>query len=362
MCLSAPTTTYTTYSLAARSTILLTGWPNATEEKKENRKIMYALQISSFGEPSDVVERVELPDPHDPLGNEVLVAMEYAPIDGSDLLTIRGQYGSLPSLPTGLGFEGVGRILSVGEEVDDLKVGDRALLLSPAPSWREKIILPSTRLVPLPHNADPQQLSMLSINPPTAALLLSEYVELKPGDWVIHNAGNSGVGRSVIAFAKDRGLRTVSLVRRPELIDELVAAGGDIVLVDGAEISARVAQATGNAKIALAIDGVGGEAMLSLSSCLSPGGTLVLYYAVSSQPSLASFVDLVYRNVTIRGFWYANPAFHASPKLMEAIKTGARLIAEGKLHVPVAATYPLFAAKEAIAHAQRGGKILFKLS
>jgi NADPH:quinone reductase-like Zn-dependent oxidoreductase len=203
---------------------------------------------------------------------------------------------------------------------------------------------------------------MLSINPPTAALLLSAYVELKPGEWVIQNAGNSGVGRSVIAFAKDRGLRTVSLVRRPELIDELVAAGGDIVLVGGAELSARVAQATGNAKIALAIDGVGGEAMPSLSSCLSPGGTLVLYYAVSSKPSLASFVDLVYRNVTIRGFWYANPAFHASPKLMEAIKTGTRLIAEGKLHVPVAATYPLVAAKEAIAHAQRGGKVLFKCS
>ncbi len=203
---------------------------------------MYALQISRFGEPSDVLELVKLPDPHDPLANEVLVAVEYAPINGSDLLTIRGQYGRLPSLPTGLGFEGVGRILSVGGEVDDLKVGDRVLLPSSSPSWREKVILPSTGLFPLPQNADPQQLSMLSINPPTAALLLSEYVELKPGDWVIQNAGNSGVGRSVIAFAKDRGLRTVSLVRRQELIDELVAAGGDIVLVDEREdrLSARL--------------------------------------------------------------------------------------------------------------------------
>jgi NADPH:quinone reductase-like Zn-dependent oxidoreductase len=323
--------------------------------------MMYALQISSFGEPSDVVELVKLPDPHDPLANEVLVAVEYAPIDGSDIQTIRGLYGRLPSLPTGLGHEGVGQILSVGEEVTHLKVGDRVLLLSPSTSWREKILLPSTRLFLLPHNVDPQQLSMLSINPPTAALLLSEYVELKPGDWVIQNAGNSGVGRSVIAFAKDRGLRTVSLVRRPELIDDLLTAGGDIVLVDGAELSARVAEATGNAKIALAIDGVGGEAMLSLSRCLSPGGTLVLYYAVSMKPSLASFVDLVYRNVTIRGFWFANPAFHASPKLMEAINTGAGLIAEGKLQMPVAATYPLVEAKEAIAHAQRGGKVLFKI-
>ncbi len=62
---------------------------------------MYALQISTFGEPSHVVERVKLPDPDAPLANEVLVAVEYAPINNTDLLTIRGQYGVLPSLPTG---------------------------------------------------------------------------------------------------------------------------------------------------------------------------------------------------------------------------------------------------------------------
>ncbi len=253
---------------------------------------MYALQISTFGEPSDVVERVKIPDPEAPMANEVLVAVEYAPINSSALLTIRGQYGVLPSLPAGLGNEGVGRILSVGEEVNHLKVGDRVLIPYSHSSWRERIVLQATDLFPLPQGADPQQLSMLGINPPTGALLLSEYVQLKPGDWVIQNAGNSGVGRSVIAFAKERGLRTASLVRRQELIDELLAAGGDIVLVDGAEISARVAQATGHAQLALALDGVGGEAMLSLSGSLTPGGTLVVYSAVSRKPGLASVVNV----------------------------------------------------------------------
>jgi hypothetical protein len=55
-------------------------------------------------------------------------------------------------------------------------------------------------------DAGPQQLAMLAINPPTAALLLSEYIDLKPGEWVVQNAANSGVGRWVIAFAKMRGL------------------------------------------------------------------------------------------------------------------------------------------------------------
>jgi NADPH:quinone reductase-like Zn-dependent oxidoreductase len=267
-----------------------------------------------------------------------------------------------PPLPTGVGNEGVGRILAVGKEVDHLQVGDRVLIPSTHYSWRERLVVPAADLFPLPPGADPQQLSMGSINPPTAALLLSEYVDLSPGEWVIQDAGNSGVGRWVIAFARERGLRIASLVRRQELIGELVAAGSDVVLVDGAGIVDRVAEATGHAQIPLALDGIGGAAMQSLSSCLSPGGTLVMYAFMSGQPGVANPSDLIFRGVTIRGFWLDAPGIRASPKVVEGIKAGARLIAEGKLHVPVAAVYPLTAAKEALIHAQKGGKVLFACS
>ncbi len=327
---------------------------------------MYALQIATFGDPAEVVELVALPEPDAPGAGEVLVAVAYAPINTSALLMIRGQYGLRPALPAGVGNEGVGRILAVGDEVSHLHVGDRVLLPSNRPTWRERLVLPSAELVPMPPDADAQQLAMLRINPPTAALLLSEYVDLSPGEWVIQNAGNSGVGRSVIAFAKERGLHTVSLVRRREVIDDVLAAGSDVVLVDGPELPARVAAATERqAQIRLALDGGGGAAMMSLSSCLAPGGTLILYAFMSEQPGVASPSDIIFRRVTIRGFWLENPEVRASPKMLEAIQTGARLITEGKLHVPVAATYPLGAAKEAITHAEQGGragKVLFECS
>jgi NADPH:quinone reductase-like Zn-dependent oxidoreductase len=323
---------------------------------------MHALQISRFGAPSEVVELVEAPDPGAPGVNEVLVEVEYSPINNSDLLTIRGWYGVRPTLPSGIGNEGVGRILAVGTGVDHLKMGDRVVISARRSTWREQILLPASDLFPLPLGADLQQCSMLSINPPTAALLLSEYVTLSPGDWVIQNAGNSGVGRSVIAFALERGLRTVSLVRRPELIDELLAAGGDVVLVEGAEVAAQAAQATSNARFALAIDGVGGESTRFLGSLLVPGGLVVVYSAASGKPGLVNPVDIIFRDVAVRGFWLDAPAFHQSPKVLEAMKTGARLLAEGKLYAPVAATYPLTAAKEAFTHAQHGGKVLFDLS
>ena len=102
--------------------------------------------------------------------------------------------------------------------------------------------------------------------------------------------------------------------------------------------------------------------MQSLSGSLTPGGTLVVYAFMSQQPGQANPADIIFRQVTIRGFWIEAPAVRASPKIVEAIKTGARLIAEGKVHVPVAAVYPLTAAKEAIIHAQTGGKVLFACS
>ncbi len=57
-----------------------------------------------------------------------------------------------------------------------------------------------------------------------------------------------------------------------------------------------------------------------------------------------------------------SPLFMGSAKIAEGIKLGTRLIAEGKLSVPIAATYPLSSAAAALAHAQKGGKVLFKLS
>ncbi|HEX2681019.1 MAG TPA: zinc-dependent alcohol dehydrogenase family protein [Candidatus Dormibacteraeota bacterium] len=324
---------------------------------------MEALQISKHGVPAEVVQLVDISEPDAPKTNEVLAAVEYAPINQSEQLKIMGRYPLLPaSFPAGVGNEGVARILSVGNGVAGLKPGDRVLVPAMYPAWRERILLPAAGLFALPAGADPQQLSMLSINPPTAALLLSEYVDLKPGDWVLQNAGNSGVGRSVIAIAKSRGLLTISLVRRPELVDELTERGADVVLVDGPDIAARVAKASDNAKIRLAIDGIAGESTASLSKCLEPGGTVVLYSFTSGKPGLANGVDLVFRNVTLRGFWLYSPQFLGSAKVVQAIKLGAQLVAEGKLAVPIAATYSLRSAAAALAHAQKGGKVLFEIS
>ena len=70
---------------------------------------MRAVQISAFGDPREVARLVELPDPATPGPDEALVEVEYAPINPSDLLLIRGLYGVRPSLPATVGSEEIGR-------------------------------------------------------------------------------------------------------------------------------------------------------------------------------------------------------------------------------------------------------------
>ena len=88
--------------------------------------------------------------------------------------------------------------------------------------------------------ADPLQLAMLTANPPTALLMLEQFGALGAGDWVVQNAANSGVGAAVVAVARERGLRTVNVVRRESAAAEVEALGGDLVLVDGPDLARRV--------------------------------------------------------------------------------------------------------------------------
>src|ERR1700716_3845361 len=318
---------------------------------------MRAVHLTAFGNPVDGLEFVDISEPDAPGPNQVLTGVEFSPVNPNDLMLAQGIYAIRPALPTVIGNEGVGRVLAGGPGVESVKVGDRVLAPLSSFTWRERMVISAGGLSTLPPDADPQQLAMLAINPPTAALLLSEYVNLKPSEWVVQNAANSGVGRWVIAFAKMRGLKTVNIVRRPELVPELEAIGGDLVVVDSPDVSERIKAAVGQAELRLALDGVSGPATGVLAATLSPRGTLVSFAAMSLDPMSISPMDVIFKPLTMRGFWFGHPEFAA--KLAPAVAQAAEMIASGRLQ---AATYPLSSIKEAIAHAQRGGKILLDVA
>jgi NADPH:quinone reductase-like Zn-dependent oxidoreductase len=203
---------------------------------------------------------------------------------------------------------------------------------------------------------------MLTVNPPTASLLLSDFANLQPGDWVIQNGANSGVGSYVVQLARLRGFKTVNVVRRESAVASVQAQGGDVVLVDGDDLAERVKAATGGAAVKLGIDAVGGKATMRLAASLGEGAVIVNYGALSGEPCIVSPRELVFRDVALKGFWLAR-WFRTTPQPQQfALLTElAGLIAAGKLSTPIQAAYDVAQIKEAVAAAaasERQGKIL----
>jgi trans-2-enoyl-CoA reductase len=322
---------------------------------------MKCAQLNAFGVPSEVVDCIETADPGAPGPGEVLVDMLACPINPAELLLIEGKYASKPPLPARLGIEGAGRVAAVGDGVAGLATGDLVMSLSRA-NWAERLLLKAGEAVKAPAGTDVAQLSMLKVNPATAQLMLTGFVSLSPGDWVIQDAANSGVGVNLIRLARARGLRTVNVVRRDELVAPLHAIGADAVVVDGPDLADRVAAATGGAEIRLAIDAVAGAATERLADCLADGGTVVNYGLLSGEPCQVRADQTVFKGITLTGFWLAKAMRAMQPAELAALY-GDLLprVADGSLHVEVEATYPLDDVKAALEHAGRegrGGKVL----
>ena len=322
---------------------------------------MKQVRFAAFGTPHEVADCAEVEDVGAPGEGEVVLDVLAFPINPADLLTMTGAYAVRPELPATLGAEGVGRITAVGSAVPGLAPGDLVMIVA-RDNWCQRRRLPASMVLKLPAGGDVLQLAMLKVNPATALLMLRNYVELAPGDWLIQDAANSGVGTNLIRLARADGVRTVNVVRRPELVAPLKEIGADAVVIDGDDLAGQVARATGGAPIRLAIDAVGGEMVMRLADCLAEGGTIVNYGLLSGRPCMLGSQHTIFKDITLTGFWLQKVLTGMErPDLEKLYGELAFRIASGELRVEVEKTYPIEEIKGALAHAGRegrGGKIL----
>ncbi len=322
-----------------------------------------AIIIREHGEPQAVVkmEDIDLPAP---AAGEVRVRVKFAPINPADINVLEGKYPIRPELPGTPGVEGVGIVEECGAAVAGFAPGDIVLLPHRFGTWREAGNARADELVKIGSDVPLEQAAMLRVNPATALMMLRSFVALQPGDWVAQNAANSAVGRCVIRLARHFGWRTVNVVRRAELVDELKAEGADVVLVESEKISAEIKSATGGAPVRLALNAVGGDSAVRLAGSLAEGGSIVTYGAMARQPLKVPNGQLIFQDIAWRGFWITRwfqlaPRAEGHALLAELSALAAKKIIE----TPVEAIYPLEQISDAIAHAerpQRGGKILLR--
>ena len=316
-----------------------------------------------FGEPAEVLAPGESAVP-EPGRGEVRVRMRLAPIHNHDLFTVRGQYGWKPTLPAIGGSEGCGVIDAVGEGVEGFAPGQRVTAASGRGTWAEYFVADARMLVPVP-DAMPDELAAQLVAMPLSALMLLDTLAVEPGQWIVQNAANGAVGKTLAMLAAARGVRVLSLVRREQGVAELAALGVEDVLctqVEGWRDEAR--QRLGKEAARAAVDSVGGSASADLCALLGNGGVLVSFGAMGGEPMHVPPGDVIFRDVQVRGFWGSRTSREMAAERKRALF--AELIQralDGQLRLPVDAIYDLEQVAEAAAASLRpgrGGKVLLR--
>ena len=318
---------------------------------------MQSVRFHEFGDPAEVLRVEEVERPAAGAG-QVLVKMRARPINPSDLLTVRGLYGSLPVPPATPGLEGMGEVAELGEGVTRLQAGQRVIPLGVAGTWAEFIVAPAAQLIPVPDAVGDQTAAQFVVNPLTAWIMTVEELDLQPGEWLLQTAAGSTLGRVVLQIAKQHGFKTINVVRRREQAEELKALGADeVICTDEEDIPERVREITGREGLRKAIDAVGGETGADVVRALGRGGVMLVYGLLSGRPMPIDGGRMIFASAAVRGFWLGDWMRSAPPERQHAVTAEMlRSMATQEVVPPVEAEYPLSEVLAAVEHSERPGR------
>ncbi|WP_119460542.1 quinone oxidoreductase family protein [Rhodospirillaceae bacterium SYSU D60014] len=185
----------------------------------------------------------------------------------------------VPKLPSGIGLEGAGVVEAVGEDVKDLKPGDRiAYASAPLGSYAESRLMPAGRVVKLPDGISDQTAAAMMLQGLTVQYLLRRTRRLQAGETILVHAAAGGVGLILCQWAKHLGATVIGTVGSEEKAAIAREHGCDHpILYRSENFVDRVRDLTGGAGVPVVYDGVGKDTFMPSLDCLAPLGLMVSF-------------------------------------------------------------------------------------
>lgn len=327
---------------------------------------MKCIHVSKRGS-AEVLEFAEVSDPL-PGHGEVCIQVEAAGCNYADVMQHLGTYPLQLELPYTPGMEAVGRVASVGEGVDEALIGKRVGVISfVAGAYAEKMIAPSTGLIPIGDEVDAGAILALMIQGVTAFALLDYSGKLSSKDRVLIHAAAGGVGHLAVQIAKKLGSTHVTgVIGDAEKSQELEALGADTIVSRRNPEAAKLIAAAGPYDIIL--DPVGKTAFELNQSVLAEDGRLVFYGWLSGQTpeiSAAQSLSMLFANHALVGF-AVNVLMDRNPDYVTAcLKKMVEWVEDGSLRPNTGARYTLETARQAhqdISDNVTSGKVIIQVS
>ena len=304
-----------------------------------------AIRVHKQGGPEEMKwETVDLPKVKE---DEVLIKHTSIGLNYIDTYHRSGLY-PMP-VPLTLGLEGAGIVEEIGENVNDLKAGDKVAYASPPiGSYAEEKVMPADRLVKIPDNISNEVAAAIMLKGMTVEYLVRRTYNVKAGQTVLFHAAAGGVGLIACQWLKAIGATTIGTVGSEEKAALAKANGCDhTILYRKENFVDKVKEITNGKGVPVVYDGIGKDTFVQGFDCLSPLGVMVIFgNASGNAPPLETGM------LAAKGSLYVTrPTLMTYTAKREALVDSAQqlfnMVGSGKINITINARYALKDAAQA---------------
>lgn len=311
---------------------------------------MKAAVYSQNGGP-EVFSYEEVKNPI-PKADEVLIKVEAISIEGGDLSN--RQLSSPPTPQHIVGYAAAGEIIELGKDVSGFQIGQKVITFTWSGSHAELRAVSASTTFAIPDGMDLKLAIASFIGVGTAALAI-HLSGVKAGDSVLVTGATGGVGSAIVQILANDGIEVFAAGRSADTLQLLKEFGvSETILVGETPIHNQV-RSISNKGVDVFIDTVGLEVLIDGIKAVKDGGKVVL---IAGRAGASNFIDplyLVSHRITIIGCLLG--VIMHEPFVRDLLESSLKLVADGKVKVPVHEIFKLADVKNAHIAAEQIGKL-----
>ncbi len=332
---------------------------------------MKSLQCVELG-PPDKLQIKEVSDPQI-ISDHVIIENKAASVNFPDVLMIQGLYQFQPELPFSPGGECSGTIVSIGENVEDFKVGDRVFAMTGLGAFSEKILASKNSVVKIPDSMSFETAAALPMTYGTSLYALKQRADLKEGETLLVLGAAGGVGLATVELGKAMGAKVIAAASTQEKVDLCLKHGadegfiyptGDLNRDQQKGLSSKIKELTGGLGANVVYDPVGDKySEPCIRATAWDGRYLVIGFAAGEIPKIPINLALLKGMKIVGVFWGAWVGMFPEENKKNFLEL-FDLHSQEKIKPEVSDSFPLEEGAKAIAHLKdrkAKGKVIIKI-
>ena len=343
---------------------------------------MKAWQVAQLGEPRDVMQFVDVPDPVAGPG-QLVVRVLASPANFPDVLMCRGLYQVKPDLPFTPGVELCGEVIAVGPEVDDPRtpdveeprsgvtkprfaIGDRVLgsAVLPHGGFAEFAVMDQNLTFHAPQSLDDAEASSLYIGYQTGWFALHRRTQIREGETLLVHAAAGGVGSAAIQLGKAAGAKVIGVVGGSAKAEVARALGADVVVDRHEQDFVEVVKAeTGGRGADIIYDPVGGETYARSTKCIAFEGRILIIGFAGGDIQTAALNHALIKNYSIVGLHWGMYNLYDPPAVLACHDDLTRMADAGQIKPLISERLSLAAMGDGVQRLADGktvGRVVFE--